>query len=69
MKTICEIVICAMSTAGISVVLLLVYFFLCRKRTCRKQVVQAVHQGGGRRMIIDGDILDQNVLLGINEEG
>ena len=30
MKTICEIVICAMSTAGISVVLLLVYFFLCR---------------------------------------
>ena len=30
MKTICEIVICTMSTAGISVVLLLVYFFLCR---------------------------------------
>lgn len=30
MKTICEIAICAMSTAGISVVLLLVYFFLCR---------------------------------------
>ena len=28
MKTICEIVICAMSTAGISVVLLFVYFFL-----------------------------------------
>lgn len=30
MKTICEIVICAMSTAGISVVLLFVYFLLCR---------------------------------------
>ena len=30
MKTICEIVICAMSTAGISVMVLFVYFFLYR---------------------------------------
>ena len=29
MKTICEIVICAMSAAGISVVLLYVCFFFC----------------------------------------
>ena len=34
----------------------------CRKRTCRKQVVQAVYQGGGRHVIIDGDILGWNEL-------
>ncbi len=39
MKTICEIVICAMSTAGISVVLLFVYFFLYRAEPSWHEIV------------------------------